>query len=69
MMSLESHALFGTNCQNGWERSFLLTHDNPCYRYTLKHLLLRHMYNLPLPKLHATLVVAGMQLFSAVVIQ
>ena len=21
--------------------------------YTLKHLLLRHMYNLPLPKLHA----------------
>ena len=25
--------------------------------YTLKHLLLKHMYNLPLPKLHATLLV------------
>ena len=25
--------------------------------YTLKHLLLRHMYNLPVPKLHATLLV------------
>ena len=35
--------------------------------YTLKHLLLRHMYNLPLPKLPATLLVAGTQLFSAVV--
>ena len=35
--------------------------------YTLKHLLLRHMYNLPLPKLHATLLVAGAQLSSAVV--
>ena len=37
--------------------------------YTLKHLLLRHMYNLPLPKLPATLLVAGTQLFSAVVTQ
>ena len=33
--------------------------------YTLKHLLLRHMYNLSLPKLRATLLVAGVQLFSA----
>ena len=32
--------------------------------YTLKHLLLRHMYNLLLPKLCATLLVAGAQLFS-----
>ena len=35
--------------------------------YTLKHLLLRHMYNLSLPKLHATLLAAGAQLFSTVV--
>ena len=32
--------------------------------YTLKHLLLRHMYNLSLPKLRATLLAAGVQLFS-----
>ena len=37
--------------------------------YTLKHLLLRHINNLSLPKLHATLLVAGTQLFSAVVTQ
>ena len=32
-----------------------------------KHLLLRHMYNLSLPNLCATLLVAGAQLSSAVV--
>ena len=30
--------------------------DNGYTGYTLKHLLLRHMYNLPLPKLRATLL-------------
>ena len=35
--------------------------------YTLKHLLLRHMYNLLLPKLCATLLAAGAQLFSTAV--
>ena len=35
----------------------------------MKHLLLRHMYNLLLPMLCATLLVAGAQLFSVVVTQ
>ena len=33
--------------------------------YTLKHLLLRHMYNLPLPKLCATLLVDPLSLADA----
>ena len=33
--------------------------------YTLKHLLLRHMYNLPLLKLRATLLVDPLSLESA----
>ena len=44
-------------------RALRLSH-NGYAGYTLKHLLLRHMYNLPLPKLHATLLADPLSLES-----
>ena len=49
-------------------RVLCLSH-NEYAGYTLKHLFLRYMYNLSLPKLRATLLVADAQLCSPVVTQ
>ena len=48
-----------------WSCEGLMSVHNEYARYTLKHLLLRHMYNLSLPKLRATLLVGPLSLTNA----
>ena len=51
-----------------WSCEGLTSVHNEYTGYTLKHLLLRHMYNLPLPKLCATLLVDPLSLTDAVIL-